>query len=128
MILIRPASNDVWTAWGATKTRSAGPAGRDANLLTEAGWMREDRHGSLHARHDGLKRLVVLFKSSRIDIRHIIGEDLHLAFLRQRTGKDGIDGSVHVCSSMLRPFDHVTSQHACHVSRDAANYDCHDPL
>jgi hypothetical protein len=70
--------------------------------------MNEGRHGNLRTRHDGFKPLVVLFKSSSIDIRHIIGKDLHLAFLRQSAGKDGIDGSVHVC---LSKFDSSTMSH-----------------
>ncbi len=71
----------------------------DADLLAESSWICEGRRGSLRTCHDGLKRLVILFKPGRIHIRHIIGEDLHLTFLRQRAGKNGIDGSVHMYAS-----------------------------
>src|SRR6185295_2073205 len=79
-----------------------GRAGRtNADLMTETGCMREDRRANLYLRHDRLKCLGVLLKSCRIHICHVIGEDLHLTFLRQRTGQDGIDRSVHVCSFIL---------------------------
>src|SRR4029077_6647409 len=73
----------------------------NADLMTETGCMGKDRRANLYLRHDRLKCLGVLLKSCRIHICHVIGEDLHLTFLRQPTGQDGIDRSVHVCSFMF---------------------------
>lgn len=93
---------------------SLGRTGRtNADLMTKAGCVRKDRRANLCLRHDRLKCLGILFKSCRIHVRHIIGKDLHLTFLRQRTGQDGIDRSIHVCSFMLdRSAKSLRNMHA----------------
>jgi hypothetical protein len=59
-----------WTSWSHT------------NQLTKPSCLHKSRPGHLGTGQNGRKRLVVLFEAGSIDVRHIIGEDLHLAFLR----------------------------------------------
>ena len=46
----------------------------------------------------GAKRLLILFEAGRIDVGQIIGKYLKLTFLRDGSGKDRIDGTIHSVS------------------------------
>lgn len=52
-------------------------------------------------REESAEALLILFEPGGIDVRQIIGEHLHLFFLRHGTGEYGIDGSVHGLASFL---------------------------
>ena len=59
------------------------------------------RDGELGLWEYGFEGLLILLESGRVDVRHVVRENLHPAFMRESTGKNGIDSSVHSLGSWV---------------------------